>query len=378
MPNDPNTAVPTKNAVSETPDHCANVGTAAPDPAIDDLAELQVRRRAYIRAANRCTNAAGALARRAFGWAADADPAARARVKTRAAALVDAAMRVPAAALADAGAFLDALLAATDPADRAVVLVLADDLATFRAMAEPARRARRDVERQMARAAKALPVWPWAAAVRGLGPLGLAVIVGEAGDLAGYPTAGHLRKRFGLAPHEGRAASTWRKAGGLDADAWTALGYAPARRAEMYAVIGLSLIRAGGPYRDLFLARCGREHEKAREEGLLPATTTAATVASWAARGLPPLAKVARLDPRLHRGAGHMTIRAQRYTEQRLLQDLWKAWRRANRIVCESTRMILPAATTGERAAERTLSHDDCATTMAVPPAPPPAAAGAP
>ena len=161
---------------------------------------------------------------------------------------------------------------------------------------------------------------------KGFGLVGLMQIIGEAGDLSNYSNPGKLWKRFGLAPYGGKAGSTWRavKTGGLKAEEWTMLGYSLKRRSTMF-VIADSLIKAKGPYRDLYLTRLAVEHGKAVAEGLIPASSTAVTVKSWADRGLPTLKKVTKVGPD-HRSADHMNKRAMRYVGKRLLRDLWRAW----------------------------------------------------
>lgn len=149
-----------------------------------------------------------------------------------------------------------------------------------------------EARKEMERLAKTLPVWAsFAEHVRGFGAVSLAVIVAEAGDLANYPTIGHLTKRMGLAPINGKAASTWRKSGGLNKDGWIEAGYSPPRRSRMWT-IGDSLMKGNrdGKYRTIYLS----QKEK------------------YIARGWPKL---------------HSHRAAQRYMEQRLLKDLWRAWR---------------------------------------------------
>lgn len=149
------------------------------------------------------------------------------------------------------------------------------------------------VEKRMERLAKSLPVATFVEATRGFGYMGLCIIVGEAGDLALYANPGKLWKRMGLAPHAGRAPSQWKFAKGAQAPSaedWTTMGYSPRRRSAMY-VIGDSLIKCQGPYRDLYLARKVQEQAKA---------------------------------PDLPKMAHH--LRAQRYMEKRLLRELWRAW----------------------------------------------------
>jgi hypothetical protein len=140
-------------------------------------------------------------------------------------------------------------------------------------------------ERQMARLAKQLPVWAWVESVHGFGAVGLAQIVGEAGDLSKYSNPAKLWKRMGLAVINGE--SQRRKAGAAALEH----GYNPIRRSIMYC-IGDSLIKKQNAYRDLYLDRKQYEMEKLPE----------GTKLLW------------------HR-------RAQRYMEKRLLRDLWRAWR---------------------------------------------------
>jgi hypothetical protein len=175
---------------------------------------------------------------------------------------------------------------------------------------EPFDRLRKEVEKSMERAAKQLPVWEWVSGVKGLGPVGLAVIIGEAGaDLREFSNPGKLWKRLGLAPLRGKAAKTWRLGGGLTADDWMCLGYKPARRSEMWNRAP-SLIKAQiekvldengedtgerigtGPYGKAYLDR--KKYELDRD---------------------PEMSKM------------HAHNRASRYMEKRLLKHLWQAWR---------------------------------------------------
>lgn len=207
---------------------------------LDQLAELQVRRKFYIAATNKQTNAVGALARRALGWRYDMPEAERTKMNGRAARIIAAALNGKEQRADDA----------------AVASALSFDLAVVSTAIEPMAKARNQIELDMKRAARKLPICAWAKDVHGLGELGLAVILAEAGDLAKYPKKGHLWKRLGLAPLDGKAMSTWRMKGGLSAEQWTAAGYSPRRRAEIYAVISEPLFRAQsvakGPYREVY------------------------------------------------------------------------------------------------------------------------------
>lgn len=266
-------------------------------PFVDQLAELQVRRKAYIGAVNKQTNAVRALVRRALGWRYDGEEGDRKKVNDRAARIVTAALNGKNQKAEDA----------------AVFGALAADLAVFAATIEPMRKARHEVELEMKRQARKLPVFPWAKEVKGLGELGLAVIVAEAGDLAKYPKKGHLWKRLGLAVHEGKAYSTWRSKGGLTAEQWTAAGYSPRRRAEVYAVISEPLFRAqsvaAGPYRGIY--------DRRRE-------TTATAHEDWT--------------------KAHSHMDGLRVMTKYMVRDLWVAWRRAQGLVPQRVATSLPAA----------------------------------
>lgn len=204
----------------------------------NNLAELQVSRLFYIRAQQRLTLSAKSLARRSLGFNPNNKDE---KLNARAGRIVDAALSGKEAKQEDA----------------AVAGHLAADLAVIASAGAPLSAARKQIEKEMKRLAKSLPVYPWAKDVKGLGELGLAVIVGEAGDLAKYPKKGHLWKRLGLAPFEGKALSTWRGIkGGLTADQWIEAGYKPTRRAEIHACVSDPLFRAQsvskGPYRAIY------------------------------------------------------------------------------------------------------------------------------
>ncbi len=96
---------------------------------------------------------------------------------------------------------------------------------------------RAGVEKQMERLAKTLPVYPWWSEIRGAGAKGLAIIVGEAGDLGSYRDKSALWKRLGLAVIDGERQ---RRVGG---DAATVHGFNPVRRAEIWTIAD-SMFRA--------------------------------------------------------------------------------------------------------------------------------------
>lgn len=244
---------------------------------LDQLAELQVRRKFYIATVNKQTNAIKALVRRALGWRFDGDD--KDKVNGRAARIVAAAM------------------AGKDqkPEDAAVYTALAADLAVLSAAIDPCQNARHQIELEMKRIVRKMPIYAWAKGVHGLGELGLAVILAETGDLSNYPKKGHVWKRLGLAVFEGKAMSTWRMKGGLSAEQWQQAGYSPRRRAEIYAVISEPLFRAQsvaqGPYRAAYDAR---------------RQATSESFPDWT--------------------KAHSHMDALRIMTKRMIRDLWKAW----------------------------------------------------
>jgi len=185
----------------------------------------------------------------------------------------------------------------------ASALVVCQPFIEARALLEKQRKA---TEKEMVEVAKSLPVVPWVESVRGFGLLGLASIIGEAGDLSNYPTVAKLWKRLGLAVIHGERQQ--RKAGSEALEH----GYSPSRRSVVWT-IGDSLFRANGEYSDVCRQRKEYEREKAQAEGL--------TVC--------PAAKIPAKEKESYRSDGHVHNRAKRYMEKRLIRDLWQAWRDA-------------------------------------------------
>jgi hypothetical protein len=163
--------------------------------------------------------------------------------------------------------------------------------ARFFAIRDYTEQQRKECQKELLKLVKPLPIMAWAGAVKGLGLPSVAAIIGEAGDLANYSNPGKLWKRMGLAVIDG-------KSQGKRTNAEEALrhGYSPARRSEMH-VIGDCLVRAGGPYADLYRARKAVEMER---EGITKM---------------------------------HAHKRALRYIEKRLLREMWSAWRGASAVL---------------------------------------------
>ena len=159
----------------------------------------------------------------------------------------------------------------------------------FRDFHKESKARRKSYESLMESEVKKLPIWKWAEPVRGIGPLLLALLVGEVGALSKYPNPAKVWKRFGVAVIEGE-----RQGFGLKNNAPKALvhGYSPRRRSVLWQV-GDVLIKSNrdGVYKKLY-------DERKIEE-----------------------AKNPELKSKMH-----IHRRAQRYMEKRLLVDMWEAW----------------------------------------------------
>lgn len=151
----------------------------------------------------------------------------------------------------------------------------------------PIKAKRKELEKRLVAIAKQLPIYPLVESIHGMGALGLAIIIGEAGDLSKYANPAKLWKRMGLAVFNGKSQRRVAGAGAIEQ------GYNPRRRSAMWTV-GDSLLKKQNPYKELYDKR--KEYEKQTTAGLTPM---------------------------------HYHRRAGRYVEKRLLMDLWKAWRDA-------------------------------------------------
>ncbi|MFP1634114.1 hypothetical protein ACLB6G_20485 [Zhengella sp. ZM62] len=223
----------------------------------------------------------GAFIRTNLGWTKDGDAKANAEIRKLTSDMIDGK-----ADRQDFAEIIEAALMAVDP----FVKIEAD------------------CQKAMTKLAKKLPVWnAWGYAINGFGPVGLAMIVGEAGDLSAYPKKGHLWKRMGLAVIDGTAQG--RPGKGASASDWIARGYNPKRRSIIYQ-IGDSLIKKQSEYRDAYLERKAYERARAEMIGLQ----------------IVPAAKIPRKNADEFMSEGHVHNRAQRYMEKRLLRDLHKQW----------------------------------------------------
>ena len=165
------------------------------------------------------------------------------------------------------------------------------------------KRWRKRHEKELSHLGEALPAWDaWAKDVRGVGSLGLALIIYETGDLANYATVSRVWKRLGLAVIGG---GCQRRV--TDKKLALEMGFNPRRRSVMWNVGG-ALVKQGEHYRELYLAR--KEIEAAR-----PGCGRALYNGGTKCPG-----------PEGHCRPIHLHRRAQRWMEKEFVKDLWAAW----------------------------------------------------
>jgi hypothetical protein len=160
------------------------------------------------------------------------------------------------AALAAADALISRVAGGEPHALRRLILAHREGIAPLEAVVK-------DLTREMEALARQLPVWPWKCRPeqRGFGPLALAQVVGECGDLANYPNVAKVWRRMGLAPWsfggQTRMGSAWRgdKRNRLPPEEWERFGYSPRRRSVAY-LIGEALVKqnGGGLYQARYVA----------------------------------------------------------------------------------------------------------------------------
>jgi len=190
---------------------------------------------------------------------------------------------------------------------------------------------RAEIENAMDEIAKHLPVAAMTdeeTGIKGFKARGLAVIIGEAGNLSNYSTVRKLWRRlgFGMAQgHEAHAYSTWRRMKGLSTEEWTSpeyagqprrAGYSPKRLGQIYGVVTTPLFmnKAKSKYGTIYDAR--RAH-------------TLTTHPEWYLdkKGKP------KLNATGAPSSAHAMEDAKRVMTKELLSDLWSEWRRSCKCV---------------------------------------------
>lgn len=180
------------------------------------------------------------------------------------------------------------------------------------------------IEKTLAKLGKALPVWKsWGEGVKGLSALGLAIIVGECGDIGTYRNPSCLWKRMGLAVHGDHRQGN--PGAGATADDWTFEAYSKVRRSVMWN-IGNGLIGGMGKFRPLF----GEDVEA--NPSYSPYQKMFAERCRYEASRLPHKDGDAIKESATGKDSYtlHAANRAKRYVEKRMLRDLYVAWRAAD------------------------------------------------
>lgn len=263
--------------------------------AVAALREFQVQRVAALRQKNRINNGCLSIVRWRLGWRWELPEPERKRISTAASDLMDALQSEGKTPVPDGYA---QYVGSLEPH----CIVYAMSRKPFDALL-------RRQEQKMERLAMSLPVWPWVESVKGLGALGLAIIVGEAGDLSNYRNPAKLWRRFGLAVLDGKAQRKCRDAAEAEKQ-----GYNPRRRSAMWTIAD-SLLRQENVYSVLYAER--RKYEYERNPEFYKGTRV-----KKASKRNPEPVEVAKVTK-------HCDLRARRYAEKRMVRDLWRAWRDA-------------------------------------------------
>ena len=143
-------------------------------------------------------------------------------------------------------------------------------------------------------AAGMLPVWEWVSGIRGIGKLGLGVLIAETGNLSFYPKHYYVWKRLGVAVIDGER----QRRVANNPELAIRLGYNPERRSVLF-LTSQGLMKqnknpdgSDGYYRGLYVERKAHEAQKHPE-----------------------------LIPMVHH------LRALRYMSKIFVKHLWQAWR---------------------------------------------------
>lgn len=197
---------------------------------------------------------------------------------------------------------------------------------------------------RMVELAEQLPVWTeWGANVDCLTPYGVAVIIGEVGDMFFY-TKGEsaIFKRLGVglinyASDDGSSGmfrdhgKFWKTQGrpgkGASKEEWIKHGHSRTRRSVLFQIANPFIQGRGEPYRSIYDRRKAYEVEKAETAG----------------KQVLPAARIKKLDGQ-NSGViseGYIHNRAHRYMQKRFVRHFYQAWRRT---MCETGQAARVAA----------------------------------
>lgn len=172
-------------------------------------------------------------------------------------------------------------------------------------------------EKELVKLVKRLPVYDWVKSVKGFGDISFATIVGECGDIGTYRGPACLWKRMGLAVFDGKRQGA--PGEGASKEDWILHGYNKQRRSVSWNARN-NLIGGMGKYRPMF----GEDVEANPDLTYLQKVFVGRVRIECEKLGLP----VTESDKGKESYKKHPTNRAMRYTEKRLLRNLWIEWRR--------------------------------------------------
>ena len=338
-------------------------------PIIEEIQSLQRKRLFYMISIMAPRNRTLQWMRTILGWQRDGNEAANKKVLKRAANIVNCveamdkeeqALKALEALDDDAPArersALERKVKEAQAAQEKIKLSGVDELEMIDSksviQAEmPSRRAYTELlkitEKEMTVLAKKLPIYMWSEGVRGLGPLGIATIIGETGDLTkdpttegvmGYATHERVWKRLGLAVINGRRQGD--PGPGATSELWIEHGYRKIRRSQCWK-INDSLIRAQwrgakedddtgeitdgyalGPYGELYARQKIEEHRR-NDSGEYAEQAAKIVSETRGRRKVPHPENVAgRLTKK------HLDNKARRIVEKQLIEDIWREWNR--------------------------------------------------
>lgn len=267
----------TQKEHGEGSSHCQNESQPVRAASLfSHLQEYQAVRSSILRAQIALQNQARSYVRRMIGWHADLPDMKRAAINKLAKEIVECIEKDK-----------EPL-----PNLQNTVVMACPFVSVLHEARKPIDAERKAIEKAIVKRVKQLSVWPWWESIRGLDALGLAMVIGETGDLSNYSNPAKLWKRMGVSVGEdGKAPKRTRnKAKAI------AMGYSPRRRSVIWNV-GDPLIKLNkGVYRAAYDDY--KALQLAKEEG--------------------------RPGEKMTKGWAHN--RAHRFMEKLLLKDLWIHW----------------------------------------------------
>lgn len=192
---------------------------------------------------------------------------------------------------------------------------------------------RADTERKMESLARILPIWPFAKGVRGLGELGVAVLVGEAGiPLGDYRTVSGLWSRLGEASHNGMCQQRMIRE----------LPYQQERHGQIWSFLHESLLRS---QRAAEKDEDGKDPKKTGKPVAVPAHALGPYGEVYGRRKahtMPRVEATAHLPDKITSNGkefrnpdkwtmGRCDNDARRVMAKEVIKDLWIEWRRVTR-----------------------------------------------